>query len=145
MVTLQEKIMSIDKKFNDFKYELIGNDYYIRPIKEGSRHEQKIAETIASRMGFVLDDDRIVDYVDPIITRVKNKFTKRSNVGIKKYGTTLDSNKKYNYILAAQEEAMDLTNYLETLLKQHEDITQMVRDTPNDTELGNKIRRIYGI
>ena len=41
-------------------------------------------------------------------------------------------------------ELMDASNYLEVLLQQEKDITQIVKDEPNDTELGKKIRKIYG-
>jgi hypothetical protein len=54
---------------------------------------------------------------DPIIESVCNKFKQRSEVGIKKYGTTLSDNHKDNFLIHAQEEAMDLVNYLEVLIQ----------------------------
>ena len=82
--------------------------------------------------------------VDPIVESVRQKLLDRSNVGIKKYNTTLDSNNKDNYLKHAQEEAMDLANYLEKLMQQKEDITQIVAKYPNNMELGSEIRKIYG-
>ena len=81
---------------------------------------------------------------DNIVESVRQKLLDRSNVGIKKYNTTLDSNNTDNYLKHAQEEAMDLSNYLEKLMQQKEDITQIVASETNDWELGKLIRKIYG-
>lgn len=81
---------------------------------------------------------------DPVVESVRQKLLDRSNVGIKKYNTTLDSNNTDNYLKHAQEEAMDLSNYLEKLMQQKEDITQIVAKYPNNMELGSEIRKIYG-
>jgi len=57
---------------------------------------------------------------DPIVQSVIDKFQERSNVGIKKYGTTLQDNELtlLEWITHAQEEAMDATLYLEKLKKE---------------------------
>lgn len=81
---------------------------------------------------------------DTIVDLVRERLLQRSQVGIKKYSTTLKENTKDNYLNHALEESLDLSNYLQTLLTQGEDITQIVKDTPNDQELGEKIRKIYG-
>ncbi len=81
---------------------------------------------------------------DAIVESVRQKLLDRSNVGIKKYNTTLDSNNTDNYLKHAQGEAMDLSNYLEKLMQQKEDITQIVAKYPNNMELGSEIRKIYG-
>jgi hypothetical protein len=70
---------------------------------------------------------------DKIVDQVVDKYYERSQVGITKYGTTLENNNKDNYLLHAQEEAMDLSLYLQKLI-------EIVRDTPNDAQLGEKIR-----
>jgi hypothetical protein len=72
---------------------------------------------------------------DKIVEQVVDKYYERSQVGITKYGTTLENNNKDNYLLHAQEEAMDLSLYLQKLI-------EIVRDTPNDAQLGEKIRRM---
>lgn len=72
---------------------------------------------------------------DKIVDQVVEKYHVRSQVGITKYGTTLENNNKDNYLLHAQEEAMDLSLYLQKLI-------EIVRDTPNDQELGEKIRQM---
>lgn len=54
---------------------------------------------------------------DSIVNSIVNKFLSRSEVGIKKYGTTLDRNdlSTIDWITHAQEELMDGILYLEKL------------------------------
>ena len=54
---------------------------------------------------------------DSVVQSVINKFKQRSEVGIKKYNTTLDREDLTNkeWINHAQEEAMDFILYLEKL------------------------------
>lgn len=54
---------------------------------------------------------------DPIVQSVIDKFQERSNVGIAKYGTTLQDNQlsRLEWLTHAQEEAMDFVLYLEKL------------------------------
>ena len=70
---------------------------------------------------------------DKIVTQVLRKYQKRSRIGIGKYNTTLESNNADNFFKHAQEEAMDFSLYLEKIM-------QIVKETPNDAELGAKIR-----
>lgn len=55
---------------------------------------------------------------DPVVGRVRAKLLQRSQVGIAKYGTTLDMNPAHlrEWVNHAQEEAMDLACYLERIL-----------------------------
>jgi hypothetical protein len=54
---------------------------------------------------------------DTIVESVIEQFKQRSNVGIKKYNTTLDRTDltRLQWLQHAQEEAMDLILYLEKL------------------------------
>lgn len=70
---------------------------------------------------------------DKIVESVINKYQQRSEVGIGKYNTTLENNNADNFFKHAQEEAMDFSLYLEKIM-------QIVKETPNDSELGAKIR-----
>jgi hypothetical protein len=72
---------------------------------------------------------------DAIVENVIQKYIERSEVGIKKYGTTLDGNNSDNFLLHAQQEAMDLSLYLEKIM-------QIIKTTPNDWELAEKIRNM---
>jgi hypothetical protein len=54
---------------------------------------------------------------DKIVLRVLSRFAERSNVGIRKYNTTLERNdlSTLEWLTHAQEEAMDFVLYLERL------------------------------
>ncbi len=52
---------------------------------------------------------------DEIVRKVVNNFIERSNVGIKKYGTTLEENNKDDFLQHLKEELMDAVLYIEKL------------------------------
>jgi hypothetical protein len=79
---------------------------------------------------------------DPIVDQVIAKFQSRSAIGARKYGTTLHQNNKDNYLLHLQEELMDGCNYIEKLMTQNQELINLVKTTPNDAELGEKIRNL---
>ncbi len=79
---------------------------------------------------------------DQIVQQVIDKFERRSDIGARKYGTTLHENNRDNYLLHLQEELMDGCNYIEKLLTQNAEIINLVKTTPNDAELGEKIRSL---
>ena len=58
---------------------------------------------------------------DKIVEKVVNKFNERSEIGIKKYGTTLEENNTDNFLVHLQEELMDATLYIEKLLNERKD------------------------
>jgi len=79
---------------------------------------------------------------DKIVEKVINKYEDRSYIGIAKYGTTLEDNNKDNYLKHLQEELMDATLYLEKIMFLNKEITRLVKDHPNDCELGMLIRNM---
>lgn len=79
---------------------------------------------------------------DQIVQQVIDKFERRSDIGARKYGTTLHENNRDNYLLHLQEELMDGCNYIEKLLTQNAEIINLVKTTPNNAELGEKIRSL---
>ena len=79
---------------------------------------------------------------DQIVLEVIEKYAQRSEIGMAKYGTTLETNNKDNYLKHLQEELMDATLYLQKLITQNKEITKLVKDYSNDTELGMKIRNL---
>ena len=79
---------------------------------------------------------------DQIVLEVIEKYAQRSEIGIAKYGTTLETNNKDNYLKHLQEELMDATLYLQKLMSLDKEITKLVKDYLNDTELGMKIRNL---
>ena len=56
---------------------------------------------------------------DSIVESVRHKLLERSKAGINKYNTTLERNDltTLDWLIHAQEEAMDLANYLEVLIQ----------------------------
>jgi hypothetical protein len=79
---------------------------------------------------------------DEIVEQVINKYHMRSQLGITKYDTTLETNNKDNYLKHLQEELMDATLYIQKLMDQNREITQLVKSIPNNEELGANIRRM---
>lgn len=65
---------------------------------------------------------------DSIVESVINKYKKRSQAGINKYGTTMDREdlSVLDWLRHAQEEAQDLTLYLEKLIVKEEQRQQQV-------------------
>jgi predicted DNA binding protein len=55
---------------------------------------------------------------DKIVEQVIDKYKQRSEIGIAKYGTTLEDNNNDNYLLHLQQELMDASLYIEKLLSQ---------------------------
>jgi len=79
---------------------------------------------------------------DEIVMGVLMKYAKRSELGQSKYGTTLETNNKDNFLKHLQEELMDATLYIEKLMALEKEITNLVKKHPNDAELGWKIRNL---
>ena len=61
-----------------------------------------------------------VDFRDPVVKRVVDKFRDRSDAGFEKYGTTLDEERTtkmkglMKYLIDIQEELMDAILYIQT-------------------------------
>ena len=58
-----------------------------------------------------------IEFRDPVVERVVDKFVSRSDVGFAKYGVTLNDDKSnlFAWINHLQEELMDATLYLQKL------------------------------
>ena len=82
--------------------------------------------------------------MDKIVEDVIYKMRERSEVGINKYGTTLmrDDLSHFDWLNHLQEELMDATLYLEKLMSLEKEITFLVKNHPNDSELGMVIRNL---
>lgn len=63
--------------------------------------------------------------IDPIVEIVRRKLLNRSKIGLDKYGVGLDRNdlNHLDWLNHAQQEAMDLANYLEVLIQMEEEKT----------------------
>jgi len=90
--------------------------------------------------------------INPQEDVVKDEITKavildlasRSKRGLNKYNTTLDKNNHQNMLQHAYEEALDLAQYLKKEITTLNTIQDLVKQYPNDAELGCEIRKIYG-
>ena len=56
-----------------------------------------------------------IEFRDPVVRRVVDKFVSRSDVGFKKYGVTLEDDKSnmFEWMNHLQEELMDAVLYLQ--------------------------------
>jgi hypothetical protein len=79
---------------------------------------------------------------DQIVENVIDKYLERSQVGITKYGTTLQRNNTDSYLKHLQEEIMDATLYIEKLISLNQEMILLVNIYANDEELGRNIRKL---
>ena len=69
-----------------------------------------------------------VEFRDPVVKRVVNKFKQRSDEGYKKYGTTLHEERTtkvkglMKYLIDIQEELMDAILYIQTAQEELKDM-----------------------
>jgi|TARA_R110000824_G_scaffold379881_1_gene572051 hypothetical protein len=69
-----------------------------------------------------------VEFRDPVVKRVVQKFKERSDVGYAKYGTTLHEERTtkmkglMKYLVDMQEELMDAVLYIQTAQEELKDI-----------------------
>jgi len=64
--------------------------------------------------------------------------------GLNKYNTTLAENNHQNMLQHAYEEALDLAQYLKKEITTLNTIQDLVKQYPNNADLGMEIRKIYG-
>ena len=64
-----------------------------------------------------------IEFRDPVVKRVVNKFVKRSDVGFAKYGVTLDKDPSdlFAWLNHLQEELMDAVLYLQKAKEEYTD------------------------
>jgi|TARA_R110000751_G_scaffold124471_1_gene225677 hypothetical protein len=65
---------------------------------------------------------KIINFRDPVVERVVDKFVERSDVGFEKYGVTLenDPSDMFAWLNHLQEEMMDAVLYLQKAKQQYE-------------------------
>lgn len=92
------------------------------------------------------------EIINPQEDVVKDEITKavildlasRSKRGLNKYNTTLGENNHQNMLQHGYEEALDLAQYLKKEITTLNTIQDLVKQHPNDAELGMMVRKIYG-
>ena len=71
---------------------------------------------------------RTINFRDPVVERVVNKFVDRSNTGFEKYGTTLQDERTLKmkglqkYLNDIQEELMDAVLYIQAAKDELQDL-----------------------
>jgi len=67
-----------------------------------------------------------IEFIDPVVQCVVNKFVSRSDVGFEKYGKTLrnDNSDIFVWLNHLQEELMDATLYLQRLKEEITDLRE---------------------
>ena len=69
-----------------------------------------------------------INFRDPVVERVVDKFVSRSDVGFAKYGTTLEDERRIKmkdlqkYLNDVQEELMDAVLYIQTARDELQDL-----------------------
>lgn len=81
---------------------------------------------------------------DTITEAVIDDLRSRADRGWKKYNTTLGRNNHQNMLQHGYEEALDLAQYLKKEITTLNTVQDLVKQYSNDTELGAKIRELYG-
>ena len=82
---------------------------------------------IMDAKGYIVEDEDL-DFRDPVVKRVVDKFRTRSDEGFRKYGTTLDEERTtkmkglMKYLVDIQEELMDAILYIQTAQEELKDI-----------------------
>ena len=71
-----------------------------------------------------------ISFRDPVVERVVDKFVERSDVGFKKYGTTLEAERRikmkdlHKYLNDIQEELMDAILYIQSARDELQDLSE---------------------
>jgi predicted phage-related endonuclease len=81
---------------------------------------------------------------DQITNAVIGDLISRAERGYTKYNTTLHENNHQNMLQHAYEEALDMAQYLKKEITTLNTIQDLVKQYPNDAELGEVIRAMYG-
>ena len=87
------------------------------------------------------------DYIpvkDEVTKAVITDLISRAQRGVEKYNTTLGENNHQNMLQHAYEEALDMAQYLKKEITTLNTIQDLVKQYPNDAELGMKLRQMYG-
>ena len=88
---------------------------------------------IMNAKGYIVED-KDLDFRDPVVKRVVEKFRTRSDAGFKKYGTTLHEERTtkmkglMKYLVDIQEELMDAILYIQTAQEELKDVLDEISE-----------------
>ena len=87
-----------------------------------------------------------IKFRDPVVERVVDKFINRSDIGFKKYGTTLEDERRLKmkglqkYLNDIQEELMDAVLYIQSARDELQDLhEESLIEKFNDDEYDERI------
>jgi len=106
--------------------------------------EKQMENNMTTTFDKLVEQDSIPSPKDNITKAVMEDLKSRSDRGFKKYGTTLHENNHQNMLQHMYEEALDFAQYLKKEITTLNTIQDLVKQFPNDTELGKAIRAKYG-
>ena len=81
---------------------------------------------------------------DGITAAVMQDLCSRAERGLKKYNTTLEENNTDDFLQHLYEELLDAAQYIKKEIVILNTIQDLVRKHPNDSELGEEVRKLYG-
>jgi hypothetical protein len=111
-------IILCDKvKIKDNEFDLLKDEYSNNIISEliNKWNKEKPELTKAIQPYSALDINKQIPKIDPLVTSVMTQFLTRSQLGISKYGTTLEENNNDDFLQHLKEELMDAVLYIEKL------------------------------
>ena len=88
---------------------------------------------IMNAKGYIVED-KDLDFRDPVVKRVVEKFRTRSDAGFEKYGTTLHEERTtkmkglMKYLVDIQEELMDAILYIQTAQEELKDVLDEISE-----------------
>ena len=80
---------------------------------------------------------------DGVTWSVIQDLLSRAKRGVEKYSTTLEENNHDDFLNHLYEELLDAAQYVKKEIIVRENIQQLIRQYPNDADLGEQIRKIY--
>ena len=109
----KQKIIIVKSSSNEYWYaDMIGHIFEVDLINDDGNY-------LVNNIGIVKKYDSEIVVTDKIVDSVISQFKNRSNVGIKKYGKTLDRNdlSTLEWMQEFKCELMDAVLYLERTIK----------------------------
>jgi hypothetical protein len=105
--------------------------------------EKQMEDNMTSTLDKLIEHDPIPSPKDAITKAVMEDLKSRSDRGFRKYGTTLHQNNHQNMLQHMYEEALDFAQYLKKEITTLNTIQDLVKQFPNNSELGEEIRKRY--
>jgi hypothetical protein len=105
--------------------------------------EKQMENNMTTTFDKLVEQDSIPSPKDNITKAVMEDLKSRSDRGFKKYGTTLHENNHQNMLQHMYEEALDFAQYLKKEITTLNTIQDLVKQFPNDDDLGKEIRKRY--